>query len=88
MHGELNQLIPSFVKRAQVNDYLVGISATAAEPGALKHVNVLPVNSKNLSHWWTTIAHAEEKVIAVDPLSACAAATRATARDRRCDERE
>jgi thymidylate synthase ThyX len=29
MHGELNQLIPSFVKRAQVNDYLVTMSATA-----------------------------------------------------------
>ena len=27
MHGELNQLIPSFVKRAQVNDYLSGILA-------------------------------------------------------------
>jgi thymidylate synthase ThyX len=29
MHGELNQLIPSFVKRAQSNEYLTGISATA-----------------------------------------------------------
>jgi len=27
LHGELDQLIPSFVKRAQVNDYLIHISA-------------------------------------------------------------
>ncbi|HYA27270.1 MAG TPA: hypothetical protein VEI95_00525, partial [Acidobacteriota bacterium] len=29
IHGELNQLIPSFVKRAQRNDYLVGTTAAA-----------------------------------------------------------
>ena len=29
MHGELNQLIPSFVKRAQLNEYLVGATAAA-----------------------------------------------------------
>jgi thymidylate synthase ThyX len=29
MHGELNQLIPSFVKRAQFNEYLVASGATA-----------------------------------------------------------
>ena len=29
MHGEINQLIPSFVKRAQMNDYLVSTSAAA-----------------------------------------------------------
>jgi thymidylate synthase ThyX len=29
MHGELNQLIPSFVKRAQLNEYLVGTGAAA-----------------------------------------------------------
>jgi hypothetical protein len=29
MHGELNQLIPSFVKRAQANDYLIGTAAAA-----------------------------------------------------------
>ena len=29
MHGELNQLIPSFVKRAQSNDYLGGMGVTA-----------------------------------------------------------
>ena len=29
MHGELNQLIPSFVKRAQLNEYLVGTTAAA-----------------------------------------------------------
>ncbi len=34
MHGELNQLIPSFVKRAQVNDYLI---STAAVSKSLAH---------------------------------------------------
>jgi thymidylate synthase ThyX len=29
MHGELNQLIPSFVKRAQYNEYLAGTTAAA-----------------------------------------------------------
>lgn len=29
MHGELNQLIPSFVKRAQLNEHLVGTGAAA-----------------------------------------------------------
>jgi thymidylate synthase ThyX len=29
MHGELNQLIPSFVKRAQANEYLTGAGASA-----------------------------------------------------------
>ncbi len=29
MHGELNQLIPSFVKRAQLNEYLAGTTAAA-----------------------------------------------------------
>ena len=31
MHGELNQLIPSFVKRAQRNEYLSGTSASSKE---------------------------------------------------------
>lgn len=34
IHGELNQLIPSFVKRAQVNDYLRGIAAAAKAAGS------------------------------------------------------
>ena len=39
MHGELNQLIPSFVKRAQLNEYLVGTSASAQSAGYSVHVN-------------------------------------------------
>jgi len=39
MHGELNQLIPSFVKRAQPNEYLIGTSA-AAKALAAKMANV------------------------------------------------
>ncbi len=33
MHVELNQLIPSFVKRAQVNEYLVGTTTAAKGTG-------------------------------------------------------
>src|SRR6476661_1499900 len=45
MHGELNQLIPSFVKRAQLNDYLVGTTA-AAKALAAKAANVSPRDFK------------------------------------------
>src|SRR5712692_2229257 len=45
MHGELNQLIPSFVKRAQLNEYLVGTMA-AAKAVAAKAVNVSPRDAK------------------------------------------
>src|SRR6267142_480664 len=31
MHGELNQLIPSFVKRAQLNEYLAGTNTAAKD---------------------------------------------------------
>jgi thymidylate synthase ThyX len=34
LHGELNQLIPSFVKRAQVNDYLIETARAARSLGA------------------------------------------------------
>ncbi|MBM2806304.1 MAG: Thymidylate synthase, partial [Deltaproteobacteria bacterium] len=40
MHAELNQLIPSFVKRAQLNDYLV--SATAAAKTLAAHFAAAP----------------------------------------------
>ena len=33
MHGELNQLIPSFVKRAQLNEYLVGTTRGGESAG-------------------------------------------------------
>ncbi len=40
MHGELNQLIPSFVKRAQLNEYLAGTSA-AAKALAARYASIL-----------------------------------------------
>src|SRR6516164_940702 len=43
MHAELNQLIPSFVKRARLNEYLVG-TTTAARALAAKTVNVSPLD--------------------------------------------
>jgi thymidylate synthase ThyX len=63
MHGELNQLIPSFVKRAQFNDYLVSTSALAktlashATPTAPASANE-PVTLIDYDR------HAEEKVVA------------------------
>jgi thymidylate synthase ThyX len=63
IHGELNQLIPSFVKRAQRNDYLVATTAAAkalaAHSAALKPVATgEPVTLVDYD------ADAEEKVIA------------------------
>ena len=63
MHGELNQLIPSFVKRAQLNEYLVGTTA-AAKMLAAKAVNVSPRDAKEPVTLIDYDAHAEEKIIA------------------------
>ena len=63
MHGELNQLIPSFVKRAQVNDYLSGI-LTTAQSLARETLNDLPVNLSESVVLVDYDRHAEEKVIA------------------------
>jgi thymidylate synthase ThyX len=63
MHGELNQLIPSFVKRAQVNDYLSGILATV-QSLARETLNDFPVNLSEPVVLVDYDRHAEEKVIA------------------------
>jgi thymidylate synthase ThyX len=63
MHGELNQLIPSFVKRAQLNDYLVGTTA-AAKALAAKAANVSPRDSKEPVTLIDYDAQSEEKTIA------------------------
>ena len=63
MHGELNQLIPSFVKRAQVNDYLSGILATV-ESLAQETLHDFPVNLSEPVVLVDYDRHAEEKVIA------------------------
>jgi thymidylate synthase ThyX len=63
MHGELNQLIPSFVKRAQLNEYLTGTSA-AAKTLAAKAVNVAPRAAKEPVMLIDYDAQAEEKIIA------------------------
>jgi thymidylate synthase ThyX len=63
MHGELNQLIPSFVKRAQANDYLSGILATA-QSLARETLNDFPVNLSEPVVLVDYDRHAEEKVIA------------------------
>ena len=63
MHGELNQLIPSFVKRAQVNDYIIGILATA-QSLARETLNDFPVNLSEPVVLVDYDRHAEERVIA------------------------
>jgi thymidylate synthase ThyX len=63
MHGELNQLIPSFVKRAQYNEYLAGTTTVAKRlVGA-----VVKIGPMSASEPVTLIEYdneAEEKVIA------------------------
>jgi thymidylate synthase ThyX len=63
IHSELNQLIPSFVKRAQPNEYLVG-TTTAARALAAKTVNVAPLDAKEPVTLIDYDAQAEEKIIA------------------------
>jgi thymidylate synthase ThyX len=63
MQVELNQLIPSFVKRAQVNDYFSGISATA-QSLARETLSDFPVNLGEPVVLVDYDRHAEEKVIA------------------------
>jgi thymidylate synthase ThyX len=63
IHAELNQLIPSFVKRAQPNEYLVG-TTTAARALAAKTVNVSPLEAKEPVALIDYDAQAEEKIIA------------------------
>jgi len=65
MHGELNQLIPSFVKRAQRNDYLV--ATTAAAKALAAHAAALnPVTSNvpvTLTDYDTALSPTERRQI-------------------------
>ena len=63
MHGELNQLIPSFVKRAQSNEYLAGTSA-AAKALAARCAATAPAITKEPVMLTDYDSDAEEKVIA------------------------
>ena len=63
MHGELNQLIPSFVKRAQLNEYLVGISASA-KALATRYTSMAPAATSAPVTVIDYDAQAEEKIIA------------------------
>ncbi len=63
MHGELNQLIPSFVKRAQVNDYFMDTFAeTKALAGAA--LDAAPADSNEPVALIDYDRNAEEKTIA------------------------
>ena len=63
MHGELNQLIPSFVKRAQRNDYLVNTTA-AAKAFTANFASAAPVVTNEPVMLIDYESQAEEKIIA------------------------
>src|SRR5438093_13611908 len=63
MHSELNQLIPSFVKRAEFNEYLVS-TAAAAKALAKNAVTTSPLKSAEPVTLIYYAAGAEEKIIA------------------------
>jgi thymidylate synthase ThyX len=63
MHAELDQLIPSFAKRAQRNDYLIGTSV-AAKMLASAVLKADPANSDEPVALIDYDRHAEEKIIA------------------------
>jgi thymidylate synthase ThyX len=63
IHGELNQLIPSFVKRAQRNEYLAGTTA-AAKALANRALAFAPTMSNEPVTLIDYDAQAEEKIIA------------------------
>jgi len=63
MHGELNQLIPSFVKRAQLNAYLVGTTAVA-KALARNLTGAHPASSSEPVVLIDYDSQAEEKIIA------------------------
>jgi len=63
MHGEINQLIPSFVKRAQMNDYLVSTSA-AAKALAAHMMPSAPTDASDSVALIDYDRNAEEKIVA------------------------
>ncbi len=63
MHGELNQLIPSFVKRAQANEYLIG-AAAAAKASALGALSTDPAAANEPVALIDYDRNAEEKIVA------------------------
>jgi thymidylate synthase ThyX len=63
MHGELNQLIPSFVKRAQRNEYLSGTSALS-KALASQYASAAAARADEPVSLIDYDAQAEEKVIA------------------------
>jgi thymidylate synthase ThyX len=63
MHGELNQLIPSFVKRAQFNDCLAGTTA-AAKALAARWLPTIPAATPETVTLIDYDSAAEEKIVA------------------------
>jgi thymidylate synthase ThyX len=63
MHADLNQLIPSFVKRAQLNEFLVGATG-AAKALASSLITAGPMNSNEPVTLIDYDTLAEEKIVA------------------------
>ena len=63
MHRELNQLIPSFVKRARPSDYLQGIRRESQDT-AMKLLVATPVGDRPTVHLVDYDPEAEDKVLA------------------------
>ena len=63
MHGELNQLIPSFVKRAQFNEYIAGTGAVAKALAA-HYMPLVPAAASGPVTLIDYDSDAEKKVIA------------------------
>jgi thymidylate synthase ThyX len=63
MHADLNQLIPSFVKRAQLNEFLVG-ATTAAKAVANDSITAAPIKSDEPVTLVDYDTLAEEKIVA------------------------
>jgi thymidylate synthase ThyX len=63
MHGEVNQLIPSFVKRAQLNEYLV-TTTSAAKALARHSLTAAPLKSADPVTLVDYDSDAEEKITA------------------------
>ncbi|HEY6999959.1 MAG TPA: FAD-dependent thymidylate synthase [Candidatus Binatia bacterium] len=89
LHGELNQLIPSFVKRAQLNEYLTR-STTMAKELARSFVKLSPASGSAPVTLVDHDAQAEEKVIAAilysctrHPLAQLREITRAMSQEQR-----
>ena len=88
MHGELNQLIPSFVKRAQINDYLVSTMRGSERRWAADMMQTaLPPTSQRAGYADRLRSQCRGKNHRGDSLSPCAPSIAAAAAIAAVDDR-